>query len=129
MLRAFHRKAPFLFFNGNTFAAIGRELTLALFSDLPSGRRKEASSAVAHYIAGVLDRGAMVQIIDELCRAADMTPGMRVKTLGGSVRGVITRVLDDGRVAVRPDGAASEMISLPENLLPDEGGARRKAEG
>ena len=23
-LRAFHRKAPFLFFNGNTFAAIGR---------------------------------------------------------------------------------------------------------
>ena len=24
-LRAFHRKAPFLFFNGNTFATIGRE--------------------------------------------------------------------------------------------------------
>jgi len=23
-LRAFHRKAPFLFFNGNTFAEIGR---------------------------------------------------------------------------------------------------------
>ena len=119
-LRAFHRKAPFLFFNGNTFAAIGRELTLALFSDLPSGRRKEVSSAVAHYIAGVLDREAMVQIVEELCRAADMTPGMRVKTLGGSVHGVITRVLDDGRVAVRPDGASSEMISLPENLLPDD---------
>jgi len=25
-LRGFHRKAPFLFFNGNTFATIGREL-------------------------------------------------------------------------------------------------------
>ena len=33
-LRAFHRKAPFLFFNGNTFATIGRELAFALFSDL-----------------------------------------------------------------------------------------------
>ena len=39
-LRSFHRKAPFLFFNGNTFAAIGRELTLTLFSDLPPGRKK-----------------------------------------------------------------------------------------
>src|SRR5258708_3665621 len=25
-LRGFHKKAPFLFFNGNTFATIGREL-------------------------------------------------------------------------------------------------------
>jgi hypothetical protein len=45
---------------------------------------------------------------------------MRVRTLRGSVRGVITRVLEDGRVAVRADGAAGEMISLPENLMPDE---------
>lgn len=93
---------------------------MALFSDLPSGRRKEVGSAVAHYIAGVLDRAAMVQIIEELCRAADLVPGMRVRTLRGSVRGVITRVLEDGRVAVRADGAAGEMISLPENLMPDE---------
>jgi len=38
----------------------------------------------------------------------------------GSLRGVITRVLDDGRVAVRPDGGMSELLSLPESLLPDE---------
>ena len=119
-LRSCHRQAPFLFFNGNTFAAIGRELSLALFSDLPAGRKKQVSSAVAHYIAGVLDRNAMVQIVEELCRAADLQPGQRVKTLAGSLRGVITRVLDDGRVAVRPDGSASEMIALPENLLPDD---------
>ena len=36
------------------------------------------------------------------------------------MRGVITRVLEDGRVAVRPDGSASEMISLPENLLAED---------
>lgn len=109
-----------MFFNGNTFADIGRGLAALLFRELPSGRLREVTSAVAHYIAGVLDRAAMVQVIEELCRAADLVPGMRVRTLRGSVRGVITRVLEDGRVAVRADGAAGEMISLPENLMPDE---------
>src|ERR1041384_6536880 len=33
-LKACHRQAPFLFFNGNTFATIGRQLAVALFSDL-----------------------------------------------------------------------------------------------
>ncbi len=75
------------------------------------------TSAVAHYVAGVLDREPMVQIIDELCRVSNLVPGTRVKSLRGSLRGIITRVLDDGRVAVRADGSTSEMISLPENLL------------
>lgn len=75
---------------------------------------------VAHYIAGVLDREAMVHIMEELCRAADLVPGRRVKSLRGSLHGVITRVLEDGRVAMRPDGSNSEMISLPENLLPED---------
>ena len=62
----------------------------------------------------------MAQIVEELCRTANLMPGMRVKSMRGSMRGVITRVLDDGRVAVRPDGSASEMISLPENLLAED---------
>src|ERR1700704_2128422 len=33
-LKSCHRRAPFLFFNGNTFAEIGRALATALFSDL-----------------------------------------------------------------------------------------------
>ena len=119
-MRAFHRRAPFLFFNGNTFADIGRGLAALLFRDLPPMRLKEVTSAVAHFVAGVLDREAMVQIVDELCRAADLVPGQRVKSLRGSLHGIITRVLDDGRVAVRPDGSSSEMISLPENLLPED---------
>ena len=81
---------------------------------------RQITSAIAHYIAGVLDREAMVQIVEELCAAADLHPGQRVKTLAGSLHGVITRVLEDGRVAVRADGSAGEMISLPENLLPEE---------
>ena len=83
-------------------------------------RLKEAGSAIAHYIAGVLDREAMVAIIEELCRGASLGVGDRVKSMRGSLRGVITRVLDDGRLAVRPDGSTSELLSLPESLLPDD---------
>ena len=119
-MRAFHRRAPFLFFNGNTFADIGRGLAALIFRELPAARLKEVTSAVAHYIAGVLDRDAMIAGVEELCRTADLVPGTRVKSMRGSMRGVITRVLDDGRVAVRPDCSASEMISLPENLLAEE---------
>ena len=74
LLRSYHRKAPFLFFNGNTFAAIGRELVLALFSDMPTARRRELGSAVGHYIAGVLDRDAMTQMILSLCENAELCP-------------------------------------------------------
>src|SRR5947208_2748049 len=42
LLRAFHRRAPFLFFNGNTFSSIGRELTIVVFEDLPPLRKREA---------------------------------------------------------------------------------------
>jgi hypothetical protein len=125
-LREFHRKAPFLFFNGNTFASIGRELSFVLFRDLPPGRRREAGSAVAHCVAGVLDREAMVQIVESLCRSADLHSGDRVKTLRGSARGVIVSLLKDGRVVWRPDGSESELIALPEALLPV---APREAEG
>jgi hypothetical protein len=118
-LRGFHRKAPFLFFNGNTFATIGRELSFALFSDLVPGRKREVGSAVAHYIAGVLDREAMVEIVDSLSQSAEFKVGDRVKTLRGSARGVIVLLLDDGRVVWRPDGTKSELTGLPESLLPE----------
>ena len=74
-------------------------------------------SAVAHYIAGVLDRESMVEIVEGLCRSADFKPGDRVKTLRGSTRGVIVSILPDGRVAWRPDGSESELVALPESLL------------
>lgn len=43
-LQQCHRRAPFLFFNGNTFADIGRQLMAALFADLPTARRREVMS-------------------------------------------------------------------------------------
>jgi len=115
MLREFHKRAPFLFFNGNTFASIGRELSYALFSDLPALRKREVGSATAHYIAGVLDRAVMMQVVESLCAAADLVPGTRVKTLRGSTHGVVVRVLEDGRIVWRTEGG-SELIALPESL-------------
>lgn len=118
--RSCHLRAPFLFFKGNTFADISRTFSDFLFAERPTNRRRQATSAVAHYIAGVLDREAMVAIVESLCRSASLQPGDRVRTLRGSLRGVITRVLDDGRVAVWRDGSTGEIISLPENLLPED---------
>lgn len=118
-LKSFHRRAPFLFFNGNTFATIGREASFALFRDLPVGRRREVASAIAHYIAGVLDREEMISIVESLCRSAELKAGDRVKTLRGSTHGKILRVLDDGRVVWRPDASDSELTALPESLLPE----------
>ena len=91
-----------------------------LFAELPPTRRREVISAVAHFVAGVLDQESMVAVVDELCRSASLAPGDRVKTMRGSMRGVITRVLEDGRVAVRADSSASELLCLPESLLPED---------
>ena len=75
------------------------------------------SSVLAHYVAGVLDRESMLSTVNELCAAADFQPGDRVKTLRGSTRGVIVRVLPDGRLVWAPEGSRSELVALPESLL------------
>jgi len=62
----------------------------------------------------------MASIMHDLAKTARFTVGDRIKTMRGSLRGVVTRLLDDGRVAIRPDGSASELLSLPESLLPDD---------
>jgi len=116
LLREFHRSAPFIFFNGNTFADIARQICAALFADLPTIRRREVVSAVAHYVAGVLDQKSMVSIVDSLCESALFQPGDRVQTLRGSTSGVVVRILDDGRIEWRPAGSSSGLIGLPESL-------------
>ena len=116
-LRSLHRKAPFLFLNGNTFATVGRELTIALSSDFSPGRRREIMSAVGHYIAGVLDREPMVEIIEALFEPISFQPGDRVKTPRGSLHGQILRVLEDGRVVWQPNDTAAELIAEAESLV------------
>src|SRR5207244_3312963 len=111
-------RAPFLFFNGNTFAEIGRALANALFSDLPLPRRKEASSSVAHFITGVLGQEMMVAAVESLGKVASFAVGDHVKTLRGTTRGIVVRLLDDGRVVWRPNGGDAELMASPAALLP-----------
>ena len=115
-LRSCHRRAPFLFFNGNTFADVGRTMVDFVFAELPDLRRRELMSAIAHYVAGVLDHDSMVRIVDELCAAADFGPGDRVKTLRGSMTGTILETLPDGRFLVKAD-SGPELMALPESLI------------
>jgi hypothetical protein len=119
-LRHCHRRAPFLFFNGNTFADVARQITAAIFADLPTVRRREVMSAVAHYIAGVLPWDAMVTIVESLTETADLKAGDRVETWRGSLHGVIVKVLKDGRVVWKPDSAAGDLTALPESLCRED---------
>lgn len=116
-LKFCHRSAPFLFFNGNTFAEIGRALANALFSDLPPTRKKEAASCAAHFITGVLEKDMMLSAIGSLAETANFKVGDRVKTLRGSLHGIVIRMTRDGRIVLRPEGATSELIALPESSL------------
>jgi hypothetical protein len=88
-----------------------------LFSDLPATRNREVTSAIAHYIAGVLDWEAMVEIVEGMSGGTSLQPGDRVSTLRGSSRGVIKRVLEDGRLVWQADGSHTELTALPDTLL------------
>jgi len=112
-----HRGAPFLFFNGNTFAEVARRGMDALLAEFPLSRRREASSLAAHYVAGTLDWDSLCLGIDSLTEAPDFKVGDRVKTLKGSTHGVIVNLLPDGRVAWKPDGTSSELRAFPDALL------------
>ena len=61
----------------------------------------------------------MAEIIESLSETAPWKPGDRVKTLRGSLLGVIVRILEDGRVVWQPDGTKSELMTLPESLCAD----------
>ena len=90
----------------------------SLFTGHPLPRQREIASAVGHYIAGVLDREAMVEIVETLACDAEFKPGDRVKTLRGSAHGVIVRIAPDGRVVWRVDGSG-ELLALPGDLSPE----------
>lgn len=114
LLRSGHRRAPFLFFNGNTFAETGRVLTNALFRNLPFTTAKMPHPPPL--TSGMLDRKSMIQRVEDLCAAAEFQPGDRVKMLRGSTQGVIVRLLKDSRIVWRPDGTKSALTALPESL-------------
>ncbi len=92
---------------------------MAVFSELPPMRNREISSAVGHYVAGVLDREPMEIIVASLWAGAALAPGDRVRTLKGSLRGEVLAVLDDGRVKWRAE-TGPVFLGSPGGLVRDE---------
>jgi hypothetical protein len=122
-LRNFHRAAPFLFFNGNTFAELGRGLAYALFADVPTIRRKEIASLAAHFVAGLpdVDETILKNGLQELARIGQFKVGDRVATLKRTLTGKIVRLNDDGTVVWKCDQTGSVMTATPQSLIPSPG--------
>jgi hypothetical protein len=64
--RQCHKLAPFCFYNGNTFAAIGRTIIQGVVRELPPLRAQIIRSAVGHYIAGTAAADDLVKALREL---------------------------------------------------------------
>ena len=61
----------------------------------------------------------MISTLENLCQHVSFQPGDKVKTLKGSLHGVIVETLEDGRVKWLAE-TGSTFIGLPESLTLDE---------
>ena len=64
--RRCHKLAPFCFYNGNTFAAIGRTLILDLLEKMPPVKAHAFRSVVSHYIAGTIGEAELDKTLKSL---------------------------------------------------------------
>ena len=61
-----HRTAPFLNFNGNTFAGIAKAMIRELLPHLGPKLSQAFESVVGHYVAGTEGREAILRAIEEV---------------------------------------------------------------
>jgi len=64
--RQCHKLAPFCFYNGNTFAAIGRTIIEDVVQKLPPLKAQTFRSVVGHYIAGTAGADELAKVLAEL---------------------------------------------------------------
>ena len=63
LCRQCHRLSPFLFLNGNTFAASARVALAPAFEKLDFKQQTFSRAALGHYIAGTIDRSELIAIV------------------------------------------------------------------
>lgn len=114
-MRSCHREQPFLQFNGNVFAELGRRLLDALFADVSPHRRREITSAVAHYIAGVLEEGPMVSIVEGMAQRFAFQVGDAVRSLRGTFQGTVVAI--EGDVVQLKTASGSIVRSAANSLI------------
>ena len=64
--RQCHKLAPFCFYNGNTFVAIGRTMIQDLLRKMPPVEAQAFRGVVGHYIAGTAGADELSQALDKL---------------------------------------------------------------
>ena len=64
--RRCHKLSPFCFYNGNTFAAIGRIIIQDVLRKMPPVKAQAVRSVVGHYIAGTAGEDELDQALAEL---------------------------------------------------------------
>ncbi len=62
--RQCHRLAPFCFYNGNTFVAVGRTLIQDLLHKMPPVKAHTFRSVVGHYIAGTVGDAELNAVLE-----------------------------------------------------------------
>jgi hypothetical protein len=63
VFRQVHRLAPFKFFNGNTVAAVARDMMTEVVAPLPSLQAEMACRTVAHYVVGAIKAGEVNEVL------------------------------------------------------------------
>ena len=63
LCRECHRLAPFLYFNGNTFASCARVALAPVLDTLDYKKQTFSRAALAHYIAGTIERDELIAIV------------------------------------------------------------------
>lgn len=66
LCRKCHKLAPFCFYNGNTFAAIGRTIIQETLQKMPPAKAHSLRSVVGHYIAGTVGGDEMRKALENL---------------------------------------------------------------
>jgi hypothetical protein len=103
-LRIFHKRAPFLNFNGNTFSALGKLVAEGSLGQDIHSRTKLVftESLVGHFIAGVIDYEEMERgIASTLSPVSPLKVGDHVETLKGTIKAVVISVEPDQTVWIK----------------------------
>jgi hypothetical protein len=66
LCRKCHKLAPFCFYNGNTFAAIGRTIIHGLLQKMSPVKAHNFRSVVGHYIAGTIGSKEITEALADL---------------------------------------------------------------
>ncbi|MEY2408484.1 MAG: hypothetical protein QOF48_1154 [Verrucomicrobiota bacterium] len=72
--RECHELAPFTFNNGNTFAAVGRTVIEECIRSLPPVEGQIVQTTVSHYIAGLIGRRELLQVLKHFEGSWKLTP-------------------------------------------------------